>query len=141
MNKLFHKGIYGIIKQDDTILLIKKTRGLYKNYFDLPGGRQEEGETHEQALVREIEEETGVIPKKWKYTETFHYQCDYLQNGKLYEFHHEGLIYMIEEFDAQNIDFFRSLEDSGGCEWKAIDKDIQFSPFAKMICKQLSTRH
>lgn len=67
-----------ILLQDDKVALIERHRpGLH--YFTFPGGHVDEGETPEQAAVRETEEELGlqVTPKqllakigwqgKWQY--------------------------------------------------------------------------
>ena len=54
----------GAILRDDHILLIQHrehTGG--RNYWLLPGGGQEEGETEEQCVVREMKEETGLDVK------------------------------------------------------------------------------
>src|SRR3972149_4154901 len=42
------------------ILLIKRDTAPFKGYWALPGGRAEPGETVEQAIVREVKEETGL---------------------------------------------------------------------------------
>ena len=42
------------------ILLIKRDTVPFKGYWALPGGRAEPGETVEQAIVREVKEETGL---------------------------------------------------------------------------------
>jgi 8-oxo-dGTP diphosphatase len=44
----------------DMILLIKRDTVPFKGYWALPGGRAEAGETVEQAIVREVKEETGL---------------------------------------------------------------------------------
>ena len=49
-----HFGVYAIILKGNSILLIKKSRGPYKGKLDLPGGRQELGETHLETLIREV---------------------------------------------------------------------------------------
>ena len=54
-----HRGIYGIIRHDNKILVIRKARGPYTGLYDLPGGSPEPGETPEQTLAREIREETA----------------------------------------------------------------------------------
>ncbi len=48
--------------RDDEILLIRKKRGLGAGKINGPGGRLEEGETPEQAAIREVTEEVGVRP-------------------------------------------------------------------------------
>jgi len=53
-----------IITADDRILLIRRGHEPEAGRWSLPGGRIEAGETDEQALVREVREETGlkVVP-------------------------------------------------------------------------------
>lgn len=54
-------SVRAIIRKDDKVLLAYST---VKGYYQFPGGGIEDGETHEQALIREVKEETGytVIP-------------------------------------------------------------------------------
>src|SRR4030065_293460 len=57
----------------DKILLIKRATVPFKDYWALPGGRLDPGETVEQTVVREAKEETGlnvaVIRKVGEYHE------------------------------------------------------------------------
>jgi A/G-specific adenine glycosylase len=51
----------GILKHDGRILIQKrKAKGVWANLWEFPGGRLEQGETPEMALVREYEEETKL---------------------------------------------------------------------------------
>ena len=56
---------YGIIVRDSSILLTKQY-----GMFHLPGGGIELGESPEQAVIREVREETGFIAAKPKLVET-----------------------------------------------------------------------
>lgn len=50
-----------IFSNDGYILLGKNAKGgVYEDYMTIPGGGIEEGETHVQALAREVMEEVGV---------------------------------------------------------------------------------
>ena len=51
----------GMIVSDDKILLIKRKNPPFENMYALPGGFVDYGETVEDAMVREIREETGLI--------------------------------------------------------------------------------
>jgi len=42
------------------VLLVRRARSPGKGFYSLPGGRVEYGETTEQALIREIAEETAL---------------------------------------------------------------------------------
>lgn len=49
-------SIKGVLIHDDRVLLLLNERGEW----DLPGGRPDPGEDHRAALVREVQEETGL---------------------------------------------------------------------------------
>ena len=46
--------------QEGKVLAITYNYGNQKGWFDIPGGKIEEGETPEQTAIREVKEETGV---------------------------------------------------------------------------------
>jgi 8-oxo-dGTP diphosphatase len=45
---------------DDKLLLVKRGTRVFKGYWALPGGRVEKDESVEQAIIREVKEETGL---------------------------------------------------------------------------------
>ena len=72
-NVRFHITVKGIVVLNNQILLLKRVQpssdGL--GYWELPGGGLEYGETPNQALVRELKEETGLDIIIWKPAYTF----------------------------------------------------------------------
>ncbi len=58
MEQKFHIGVKALIENGEGEILI--TRGTSSEYWDLPGGRIDEGEGIKDALLRELKEEIGV---------------------------------------------------------------------------------
>jgi len=56
-----------ILVRDSNVLLGKRAAGqlLYPDVWDLPGGHLEAGETPDQALIRELDEELGIVPTRF----------------------------------------------------------------------------
>jgi len=50
----------------------KSRRAFYPGVWDVLSGHLQPGETCEQALVRELQEEAGVIPTEWRPLGEFH---------------------------------------------------------------------
>lgn len=72
--------VNGLLTANGTVLMARRseTRKSFAGLWSFPGGHIEPGETPEDALVRELNEEIGVIPT------VFRHHCDRqvsLQNG------------------------------------------------------------
>ncbi|MEK5037690.1 NUDIX hydrolase [Sporosarcina sp. FSL K6-3457] len=53
-----------VLTKDQQVLLVEQYRHAGQDYFlEIPAGKIEEGESHEEGIVREIREETGYISK------------------------------------------------------------------------------
>ncbi len=61
-DELFKIRPTGILIEDEKILIVKQKVNAEREW-SLPGGKLERGETLDQAVIREIEEETGLIVK------------------------------------------------------------------------------
>lgn len=82
------KVVVGIVTLDGKILLVKRKPTEGKLLWQFPGGTVEEGETFEEAVVRELKEETGatVVVKEnlgervHPYTKKYmaYIACDYI---------------------------------------------------------------
>jgi 8-oxo-dGTP diphosphatase len=60
MLKEFYVGVKGVICRKEQVLLLKRDLGSHY-YWDLPGGRVNEGESLEETLSRELKEELPSI--------------------------------------------------------------------------------
>lgn len=64
--------VVALLLQDNKILLGHRSpnRQVYPNLWDVFGGHMEPGEDQPQTLVRELQEELGIVPIQWRYIET-----------------------------------------------------------------------
>jgi mutator protein MutT len=77
---------------NNQILLIKRLTPPFIGYWALPGGRSELGETQDQTVVREVQEETGLI------VEVVSKVGDYYEQGVQggYEYNYEPACYVVK---------------------------------------------
>lgn len=81
-----HPSCHALLYHNGSVLLIQRGREPFTGFWGLPGGGVELGETVEEALVREIREETGLEAR----VERFLYYQDAIardQNGRV-QFHY-----------------------------------------------------
>lgn len=134
-----HVGCYGIVfNSKNQVLLIKKSRGAYKGKLDLPGGGIEYGESAEETLKREFEEEVGLKIKKYRLKKIVtNYVVWNLDETHLEDLQHIAIIYdvTIDENDTNKIKMDADGLDSLGANWYDINKlNIEdLSPLAKCI--------
>ena len=114
--------VAAVIAQDNKIFATQRGYGEFKGYWEFPGGKIEAGETCEQALVREIEEELNTK------IEVGHKIC--LVNYDYPEFHltmHcfaakviEGKLELLEHMDACWV----SSDDIDKLPWLPADIEV-----------------
>ena len=85
--------VAAVIRKDNRIFATQRGYGEFKDGWEFPGGKIEEGETPEQALAREIKEELDMEIEVGKLIDTIEYDypkfhlsmdcfwCEIMQGG------------------------------------------------------------
>ena len=138
---IFRPSIYGIIIKGDKILLSKQWGG-----YDFPGGGINKGETQEEALNREVKEETGLDVQVGKLVDCFD---SFFRPYFLDEFWHCHLLYYIcknpkGKISKDNFDVYEK-EYADLAEWIPLNKINQLKFYnnvdsVKLIKKALKMK-
>lgn len=125
MKQFKHLGAYGLILKDEKIVLIKKVGGPYDGKLDLPGGTIEWGETPEQTLIRELNEEVGINVIKYELFDANSITFEWIHKEELERGHHLGIFYKVLDYNndlLENIKIDEKNDDSLGAKFYEIDK-------------------
>ena len=125
MKQFKHLGSYGLILDNDNIVLIKKNGGPYNGKLDLPGGTIEFGETPEETLIREIEEEVGIEVLEYELFDGNSVTFEWEHKGEIEQGHHIGFFYKITKYNNtinNNIELSDKNDDSLGAQFYNISK-------------------
>jgi mutator protein MutT len=85
------------LRKDDQILLAMKKRGFGAGRWNGVGGKLDEGETIEHALVRECQEEIGVTPTSY----TAVAELDFIQDAEVDPWHMYVYAYIADTWDGE----------------------------------------
>ncbi len=127
INSHTHIGVYGLIIKDDKILLIKKVGGPYDKKLDLPGGSFEFGETPEETLIRELQEEGGITPTNYELFDAGAVLAKWHHNDDIINVHHIGIFYIVKDYEGvvkENVEIDEQNDDSLGASFYNI-KDLK----------------
>ena len=125
MKQFKHLGAYGLIIKDKKIVLIKKVGGPYNGKLDLPGGTIEWGETPEQTLIRELNEEVGIDVIKYELFDANSIIFEWIHKEELERGHHLGIFYKVLDYNndlLENIEIDEQNDDSLGAKFYEIEK-------------------
>lgn len=125
MKQFKHLGTYGLIIKDEKIVLIKKVGGPYNGKLDLPGGTIEWGETPEQTLIRELNEEVGIDVIKYELFDANSIIFEWIHKEELERGHHLGIFYKILDYNnelLEDIKIDEQNDDSLGAKFYEIGK-------------------
>ena len=124
MKELF--VVAAIIKKDNKILATQRGYGEFEGLWEFPGGKIEDGETKEEALIREIKEELNadIIVEKFALDLEWQYPNFYLYMS-CFECVLESDIELLEHMGAR----WLSLDELDSVEW--IQADIKAVNYIK----------
>lgn len=110
MTKSIRKAVRCYLINDNKIVAIKYKSGSAKAlYYDIPGGKIEAGETSEEAAIREVKEETGILVKNLTYKGKMIVEYP----NKIFDFD----IFLCNEYSLEPQDF-----DENQSEWIEISE-------------------
>lgn len=109
--------VAAVIEKDDKVFCCQKgNKGECAYKWEFPGGKMEPGETHKQALIREIKEELDCLIKVNNYLTTINHQYN--------TFHLTMHVYLCALIDKEPI-----LSEHIDSKWCSKDKlkDLDFA--------------
>lgn len=121
--------VAAIIKDEGKVLATQRGYGKWKGWWEFPGGKMQEGESREEALVRELKEEMDASIVIDEYYTTVEYDYpDFHLTMHCYLCHLLGSHYLLKEH----------ME----ARWLAPDQfdSVQWLPADTALLQQLSTR-
>lgn len=134
-----HLGVYGLVIKGEEVLLIKKAVGPYKDKLDLPGGTVNFGERPNETLIREFNEETGLLITDYSLYDVDSVLFEYNDNGNNIMVHHMGIFYKIGEYEndiKEDIQIDMINDDSLGAAFYNI-RDLSKSNLSKIAILEL----
>jgi len=119
------------IEIKDKKILVARSKG--KETFYIPGGKREAGESDQQTLIREIEEELSVSlkPESLKYYGTFSAQA----HG-----HSEGIIVQMTCYEGKYDGEMKAAAEIEEVAWLVFDEMDKTSHVDKIIFHDLRTK-
>ncbi|MDP2815001.1 MAG: (deoxy)nucleoside triphosphate pyrophosphohydrolase [Erysipelotrichaceae bacterium] len=126
--------VAAIIVKDCKILITKRVGGQFDGLWEFPGGKIEESETHEIALIREINEELEIKISIDKFLNTIEYNYDtfHLIMHLYFCTIVEGSIKLKEHSDGKWI----SLREKENINWVPADVQVlDLISSSRFLCK------
>lgn len=110
-----HQVVAALIVRSQRILLGHRSaeRMFYPDVWDVFGGHVEQGEQHEQTLIRELQEELGITPTQWSYLEEIFFPNDPADPVTVY-------LYLVTDWTGTPTN--RQLEEHSTIEWFSLEQ-------------------
>lgn len=118
--------VCALIKKNNRIFVAQRDYGEFKGLYEFPGGKIEEGETPEEAIIREIKEEleTSIKVEKFLLNEVYEYPSFILDMDAFLVTPIEGNLTI--EKGIHSDEKWINKEEGELLSWCPADKDIFF---------------
>lgn len=118
--------VCALIKKNNRIFVAQRDYGEFKGLYEFPGGKIEEGETPEEAIIREIKEEleTTIKVEKFLLNEVYEYPSFILDMDAFLVTPIEGNLTI--EKGIHSDEKWINKEEGEFLSWCPADKDIFF---------------
>ncbi|HET9830904.1 MAG TPA: NUDIX hydrolase [Vicinamibacterales bacterium] len=129
-------GVGAVVLDGQRVLLVKRGHAPLKGQWSLPGGGVETGETLEQAVAREVLEETGVTIEVGPIVEVLD-RISRDSDGRVE--HH----FVLVDFVARpSGGFLRSASDAEDAEWVQLSdlQKYEVAPVTMSVIQKASSR-
>ena len=113
-------GVSAVCIRDQAFLLVERGREPSKGWLAFPGGRREDGETPEEAAIRELHEETGITATAVTYltTVTFDYSTPEFPAPKPF-----GLaVFLVQDSTGEAV----AADDAAAVHWLKLEEMSAF---------------
>jgi 8-oxo-dGTP diphosphatase len=112
-----------LIVESQKLLLGKRasTRTSYPDVWDVFGGHIEAGEEPHQTLVRELQEELGITPRKWTFLETIVASIPEERGVQPYQLYLH--LYLVTAWVGTPIN--QQLHEHASIEWFSLEQAMQ----------------
>lgn len=134
MRQYTRLGVYALAMYRDNVILIRKSRGPYTGRWDLPGGGVEFGESPLDALVREVQEETGLSFADPVLLDVASLRVSYVAaDGVEEDLHQIGILYRVTVESVDGLRMDSHGQDSLGSRLVPLGEaaELELTPFAR----------
>jgi len=127
-------GVAAVVFLGQSVLLVRRKNEPSRGMWSLPGGVVELGEKVEEALVREVEEETGIMIKPMKFLTVFDSIVGDDQGKTRY--HYVLCEYLCEPLEEA----IRALSDASESAWTPLKEldSLEMSPWTRRFIKRIA---
>ena len=128
--------VAAVLHRDDAVLATQRGYGPWKGWWEFPGGKVKPGETHQQALVRELKEEldTDIVTDRYLTTVDYDYP-DFHLTMHCYLCHLLHDTFTLKEHLAAR---WLTAETLQSVQWLPADKDLVANLFTQHLSPTLS---